>query len=92
MPKDILFSHGDPYEAPVECHATLNQLTLTEKTKSGEPRVQDYLWSGTKLNDRNVPMSNKTLHNVSFKRSQWQVEEQLFIPATTYKVIWILSG
>eukprot|EP00775_Hariotina_reticulata_P004735 gene4735-4985_t len=50
VPAALKFHHGDPQEPPMECFATINQLTYGEKVL-GEPPVQQYLWSAkTELN------------------------------------------
>uniref|UniRef100_A0A7S1T3A1 Flagellar associated protein n=1 Tax=Tetraselmis chuii TaxID=63592 RepID=A0A7S1T3A1_9CHLO len=82
----ILIAHGPSDEPPTSCYATLNQLTLKEKTLD-DPRVQTYLWNGNKLNDRNVPR-DVTASNLTTTRKmqEWNDEDNYNMYATTSKL------
>ncbi|GMH32342.1 hypothetical protein BSKO_00176 [Bryopsis sp. KO-2023] len=81
-----MFPHGDLYEQPIECHATLHQLAFKDTATIGETpqRVQDFLWNGQKLNDSKVPLNSKTFSRGTQKRQEWESQEDNDPFATTY--------
>eukprot|EP00873_Tetraselmis_striata_P040326 jgi/Tetstr1/460590/TSEL_000515.t1 len=82
----VLIAHGPADEPPTTCFGTLNQLTFKDKTVE-DPRLQTYLWNGSKFNDRNVPRDAASPNlTTTRKTSEWQSAAEYDMYATTNKL------
>eukprot|EP00798_Chlamydomonas_sp_ICE-L_P023228 gene23228-30451_t len=70
---DILFRHGNFAAPDEECHASLNELAMSER-RVGDPKVQAYMWTGKKNIDRSVPLSTNTMSLTQRKAAEWNAE------------------
>lgn len=70
---DILFRHGNFASPDEECHATLNELALSER-RTCDPSVQTYLWTGRKKIDQKIPLSTHTMSMTQRKAAEWAAE------------------